>query len=184
MKSPQNGEIKHVRLQYLSIPSNQPLSRTKLTRGADLFFDFQGKSYPVQFLGYEGIYVFSIFVSLWNNIYDIVFRYTLYSHLRVFCLLPTPILEIEFLSCKLFSYDLENQNSRGRKLEKTDYSSDEEIAAPLPTIAGNEELVCTEWCVEQKKWPKWFDCSIWFVCEPINSWCLVSLRYSQVEICF
>ena len=73
-----------------------------------------------------------------------MFRYTLYSHLRVFCLLPTPILEIEFLSCKLFSYDLENQNSRGRKLEKTDYSSDEEIAAPLPTIAGNEELVCTE----------------------------------------
>ena len=60
VKSPQSGEIRHVRLQYLSLPSNEPLSKKKLTRGTDLFFDFQGKSYPVQFLGYQGIFTFHV----------------------------------------------------------------------------------------------------------------------------
>jgi len=65
VKSSQNGEVKEVVLKYLSLPSNEPLSKSKLTRGAEIFFDFNGKSYPVQFLGYKGIRVcLCVFVSL------------------------------------------------------------------------------------------------------------------------
>ena len=38
VKSAQNGDIRHVRLQYLSLLSNESLLKTKLTRGSHTLF--------------------------------------------------------------------------------------------------------------------------------------------------
>lgn len=66
VKCSQTGKFSHVTLQHLSLPSSDPLSRSKLTRGVDLFFEYEGKSYPVQFIGYQGLHICMCTIGLGN----------------------------------------------------------------------------------------------------------------------
>jgi len=55
VKCCQTAKVSVVKLQYLSLPNDEPLSKTKLVKGADIFFNYKGKSFPVEFLSFQGL---------------------------------------------------------------------------------------------------------------------------------
>ena len=55
VKCHQTGQISVVKLHYLSLPDQEPLSKKKLIKGADLLFNFKDKSFPVEFLNFQGL---------------------------------------------------------------------------------------------------------------------------------
>lgn len=55
VKCCQTGKVSIVKLQYLSLLNDEPLSKTKLVKGADIFFNYKGKSFPVEFLSFQGL---------------------------------------------------------------------------------------------------------------------------------
>ena len=55
VKYSQTGQVSTVKLKFLSMSNNELLSKDKLIKGTDLFFDYKGQSFPVEFICLQGL---------------------------------------------------------------------------------------------------------------------------------